>query len=361
MSVKSWKKMRLEDVYNISAGGDFDPKESSKIKNKRYIYPIYSNALTNKGLYGYSTCAKYNKNCITITARGDIGVANYRDTQFTAIGRLLVLQNKIPIINQYVSYYINHKIQFFKETTGVPQLTVPQVGKYYITFPHIEEQKRIVGVLSTWDRAVETLEKLISAKEKKFKWILKTLITDQQNNPSWKRVKLEAVLNYEQPTKYIVNSTNYNEQYKTPVLTAGKSFIIGYTDEKDGIFSLKKLPVIIFDDFTTAIQFVDFPFKVKSSAMKILLPQKEKIDIKFIFYSMKYIHFPVKSHKRFWISQYSQIKIPLPSLSEQKRIVKIISVYEKELKILKEILEKYQEQKKGLMQKLLTGQWRLKI
>lgn len=97
------------------------------------------------------------------------------------------------------------------------------------------------------------------------------------------RIKLEDVLDYEQPTKYIVESENYDESYKTPVLTAGKSFILGYTNETKGIYT-DNLPVIIFDDFTTATKYVDFPFKVKSSAMKILKEKKELANIKYLYY-----------------------------------------------------------------------------
>ena len=95
--------------------------------------------------------------------------------------------------------------------------------------------------------------------------------------------KLVEVLDYEQPSKYIVSSKNYSDDYKTPVLTAGKTFILGNTDEKENIFPAEKLPVIIFDDFTTAIKFVDFPFKVKSSAMKILHTKKDIADTKYLF------------------------------------------------------------------------------
>jgi len=141
---------------------------------------------------------------------------------------------------------------------------------------------------------------------------------------TWPTKKLGEVLDYEQPTKYIVRSTTYKKLGSIPVLTAGKSFILGYTDEKDGIFPKDKLPVIIFDDFTTASKFVDFPFKVKSSAMKILHPKRDLVDAKYVFYKMQTIDFPVTQHKRYWISKYSQIKIPLPPLSEQKRIVEKI-------------------------------------
>lgn len=135
----------------------------------------------------------------------------------------------------------------------------------------------------------------------------------------WTIAKFEDLLDYIQPTNYIVKSTDYKDTYPTPVLTAGKSFIKGYTNETDGIFT--KLPTIIFDDFTTATQFVNFPFKVKSSAMKILQPTCDLVNIKLAYYYMQTIHLKGETHKRFWISEYSQLPVPLAPLNEQKRIL----------------------------------------
>lgn len=137
-----------------------------------------------------------------------------------------------------------------------------------------------------------------------------------------KTYKLGDLLPYEQPTKYIVNSTKYDDCYPIPVLTAGKSFILGYTNESDNVFD--DLPVIIFDDFTTATQYVDFKFKVKSSAMKILHINQELVLPKYIFYKLQTIGIEHSTHKRYWIQQYSKIKIPIPSISEQKQIVERI-------------------------------------
>ena len=131
--------------------------------------------------------------------------------------------------------------------------------------------------------------------------------------------ELGQLLTYEQPTAYIVESTEYNENYKTPVLTAGKSFILGYTNETENIFD--KLPVIIFDDFTTSTQYVNFKFKVKSSAMKILHINTELVNPKYIYYRMQTIQFDHSTHKRYWIQQYSKLKVQIPPLVEQERIV----------------------------------------
>ena len=136
---------------------------------------------------------------------------------------------------------------------------------------------------------------------------------------NWVKCILDDILQYEQPQPYIVKNDEYSDDFKIPVLTAGKSFIIGKTNENFGIYD--KLPVIIFDDFTTASQFVNFKFKVKSSAMKILSVRHHSLDIKFFYYLMKTINCPHDTHKRYWISDYSQKEISLPPLAEQGRIV----------------------------------------
>ena len=158
----------------------------------------------------------------------------------------------------------------------------------------------------------------------------------------WKEYSLEELLSYEQPTPYIVESTEYDDSFETPVLTAGLSFILGYTDETDGIYN--QVPVIIFDDFTTASKYVNFPFKVKSSAMKILTANKELVSPKFIYYRMQTINFEHSTHKRYWIQQYSKIKVKIPSLPEQKRIVNKIEELFSELDSAVETLKKTKEQ-----------------
>lgn len=139
---------------------------------------------------------------------------------------------------------------------------------------------------------------------------------------NWEKVALENLLEYEQPTNYIVASEEYNDSYPTPVLTAGKSFILGYTNETEGIY--QNTPVIIFDDFTTESKFVDFEFKVKSSAMKIL-KAKDNDTLKYLYYLMQILPFNNTQHKRYWISEYSKIKIGIPKdINEVKEIVKVL-------------------------------------
>lgn len=158
----------------------------------------------------------------------------------------------------------------------------------------------------------------------------------------YKEYELNELLPYEQPQAYIVESTQYSDAYKTPVLTAGKSFILGYTNETEGIF--EDLPVIIFDDFTTATQFVNFKFKVKSSAMKILHINTDLVLPKYIYYKLQTIHIDHSTHKRYWIQQYSKIKVAVPSIPEQQRIVSRIEELFSSLDNAVETLQKTKEQ-----------------
>jgi type I restriction enzyme S subunit len=164
----------------------------------------------------------------------------------------------------------------------------------------------------------------------------------------WNIKQFEDFLDYIQPTPFIVESTEYSDDYKIPVLTAGKSFIKGYTNEIDGIFN--SLPVIIFDDFTTANKFVNFPFKVKSSAMKILKAKDENVNIKFVYYYMQTVRVSFDTHKRYWISVFSKLQIPSPPKLTQLAIVskieELFSEIENGIKSLftaKEQLKKYRQ------------------
>lgn len=165
------------------------------------------------------------------------------------------------------------------------------------------------------------------------------------------RVQLGDLLDYEQPTRYIVSSTDYDDTYDTPVLTAGQTFILGYTNETKGIYKASKSnPVIIFDDFVTSFYLVDFDFKVKSSALKILKPKKG-VNIYYVYYAMLGINFVPKEHARHWISKYSLFEISYPSLAKQQEIVShldtfstLISNLESELDMRRKQYEHYRNQ-----------------
>ena len=218
-------------------------------------------------------------------------------------------KDDLPVIRKYLTVYKNEK----KQGSGYPGEENPYIG-----FVSKTDLRSNGEYLLTFDR--------YNIREMK--------------NKQWPMVELGEILDYEQPTKYIVNSVAYNDDYKIPVLTAGQSFILGYTNETEGVYA-GDIPVIIFDDFTTATKLVTFPFKVKSSAMKILYVRKDFADIQFVFQMMQLIKFNSSIHKRYWISEYSKIRIPLPPLNVQKSIIKEIDGYQKIIDGARMVVENY--------------------
>ncbi|RVZ48151.1 restriction endonuclease subunit S [Helicobacter pylori] len=240
-----------------------------------------------------------------------------------------------------------------KKITGTKVMRIHEndLKKITIPIPPLEIQQEIVKVLD----AFTELNTELNARKKQYEYYQNMLLDFNDINQNHQDAKMSAktypkrlktllqtlapkgvefrklgeVLEYDQPNKYCVTSKEFDKSYPTPVLTAGKTFILGYTNEKDNIYQASKnAPVIIFDDFTTATQWVDFPFKVKSSAMKILLPKNPTINIRFIFFYMQTIPYNISGeHTRQWISRYSQLEVPIPPLEIQQEIVKILDQF----------------------------------
>lgn len=170
----------------------------------------------------------------------------------------------------------------------------------------------------------------------------------------WETIRLGEILDYEQPTKYITKGID--APYGIPVLTSNKSFILGYSSDNTGIF--QKTPIILFDDFTTDRKYVDFPFKIRSSATKILKPNSKDLNLKYIFNAFQTVKFKADDHKRYWISEFQYLKIPYPSDLEQNIIVEILDTWERALDKNGQLLIGLLKRRKGLEIGLFTGQIR---
>ena len=171
----------------------------------------------------------------------------------------------------------------------------------------------------------------------------------------WREVKLGEALVYTQPTNYIEN--NYVEHGVVPVLTAGKSFILGYSDKTDSAY--KNLPAILFDDFTTEVRYLDYPFMVKSSATKFLNLKSDYYDIKYLYYWLDKLKFQIEAHERHWISRFSKFNVVLPSLQEQQAIASALSDFDEHIDNLTELIEKKKAIRDGALEDLVSGRTRL--
>ena len=262
------------------------------------------------------------------------------------------------------AYYLRHKkhdIARLAQGISVIHLYAAQLRLLKIRIPYEKEQQKIAAFLSSVDTKIEQLSRKKALWERYKQGMMQKLFSQEirfkdeqgQDYPEWKEERLSDVLSYVQPTDYLVKESDYDDAYKTPVLTAGKTFLLGYTDEKSGIF-VDPLPVIIFDDFTTAFQYVDFPFKAKSSAMKILVPKDEGVNVKYVYEAMKGVRFPLGEHKRYWISEYQREKIPYPCKQEQWTIARFLSAIDQKTELVAEQLKQVQIFKKGLLQQMFV-------
>jgi len=181
---EGWKEVWLGEVFDMFAGKDMDKSKFKKKKSKEFIYPVYSNALTEKGLYGYYNSYQYEGNKITVTARGTLGNAQPRFENFNAIGRLLILIPKVKLNINFVSEYINNKLNIFIESTGVPQLTAPQFKVYKIYLPDLQTQTKIANILSSADKEINILEQQLSKLKEQKKGLMQVLLSGK------KRVKV---------------------------------------------------------------------------------------------------------------------------------------------------------------------------
>jgi type I restriction enzyme S subunit len=278
----------------------------------------------------------------------------------------IIRTNQDQLHPRFLNYFLLSKggqrqIDSFQAGGNRQGLNFEQIRSFRLPLPPLPEQRAIAEALSDADALVGALDRLIAKKSNIKQGAMQELLTGKKRLPGfsdkWEVKRLGEILAYEQPTKYLVKSTEYNDNNEVAVLTANKSFVLGYTDETDGVFG--NVPVIIFDDFTTASKYVDFPFKVKSSALKILKLKDVSYDLKFVFGKMQLIRFPLGNHKRYWISEYRYLEIDIPSLEEQTAIAQILSDMDAEIEALVQKLSKYRLIKQGMMQKLLTGKTRL--
>jgi len=380
-----WESNKMEEMAQFKAGYAFKSEQMLSKKSNYQLLKmsnVYQNELRlDRNPSFWKTIDAKQKEFLLkkgdsiLTLTGTVGKKDYGysikiedDNKFLLNQRLVLLreiQNKSD--NSFISYLISNErflFYFFAEAKGgtgnQTNVSTEDVKNIKLNFPSLPEQQKIASFLSAVDEKIQQLSRKKELLEQYKKGVMQQLFSGKlrfkdengEDYADWEEKKLGECLDYIQPTKYLVTSTEYDNSFTTPVLTAGKTFILGYTNETKGIFE-NNLPVIIFDDFTTATKFVDFPFKAKSSAMKILVPFKD-VNIKFIYEAMQIMKYEIGGHERHWISKFSQILMPFPCIPEQQKIANFLSGIDGKIEQVNGELVKTQIFKKGLLQKMFV-------
>lgn len=362
-----WEEKRLGEVAKFFSGGT--PTSSSKKYYDGTIPFIKSGEISDDKTDQFINELALKDSSAKLVETGDLLYALYGATSGeVAISKISGAINQAVLCIRtdqdkkwLLSYLYFQKGRILARYLqgGQGNLSADIIKNLKISFPELPEQQKIASFLGSVDEWIANLRAQHAEIAQYKKGMMQKIFSQQirfkddkgNDFPEWDEKRLGDCLEYEQPTPYIVESTEYDNSFKIPVLTAGKSFILGYTNETNGIY--KDLPVIIFDDFTTTSQFVDFPFKVKSSAMKIL-KAKEGSEIKFIFEVMQQIKYEIGGHGRHWISKYSNIKIKIPSLPEQLKIAEFLSSVDQLLESKQQQINHAEQWKKGLIQGLFV-------
>ena len=352
-----WEKKKLKDVCTFYSGGT--PSSSNKDYYFGDIPFIRSGELHERSTELFISEDGLNNSSAKMVYKGDLLLALYGATSGDiAISQIEgAINQAILCINtkhskEYIKAIWQKHVQKILQTYlqgGQGNLSADIVKNISFYFTSSKEQDKLANFIrllderiATQNKIIEDLKKLKSAIRKKMFSLLKDEYTES--------FEINQLLDYEQPTAYIVANDEYSTDTSlTPVLTANKGFILGYTDEKFGIY--QKGECIIFDDFTMDAKYVSFPFKVKSSAIKILTA-KPNVNLRFMFEYLSYWELKSEGHKRHYISEIASLVIELPSKERQSIIASLMTSLNSKLDIEAKTKIRYEEQKRYLLSQM---------
>lgn len=368
-----WKVSKLGELFNVSAGGDIDGNNVRAIKTQDFCYPVYANALKNKGLYGYSNTYKIDGESFTITGRGDVGVAVSRHCNYTPIVRLLVCK---PLHNENVDFFAEcfNKTKVFIESTGVPQLTAPQVKNIKITYPSLSEQEKIADFLTSYDHMIDTQSQRVEAMKTRKKGLLQKIFSQEirfrddegREYPEWEGKYLEKIAsiydgvhqtpNYVETGVPFVSVENINDLENTNKFISLEDFKKDFKvyPEQDDILMTR-----IGDIGTSALVTKEgFAYYVSLALIKT---KKNAIIPKFLNQYIKSNIFQHELYKR--SLQYAFPKkinkgeigkcvVKVPSLPEQQKIADFLTAIDTQIEVEEKRLETMKTIKKGLLQQM---------
>ena len=367
---EEWKETKIGDITS-KVGSGVTPKGGSAVyKTSGHLFIRSQNVGNGRFLLddvAYIDEATHKKQINTELKDGDVllnitGASIGRTTvvnknveggnvnQHVCIIRLLEDYSPNYICNYLLSYGGQKQIDSFQAGGNREGLNFEQIRSIKFSIPSFREQSKIASLLSLLEERIATQNKIIEDLKK-----LKVAIRDKQLNAIRKHYGLNYqicdLLDYEQPTKYVVTDTEYSEdRSKTPVLTANKAFILGYTDENFGVYD--NGACIILDDFTLDCKYVDFPFKVKSSAIKILTV-KSDCSLRYVYEYLNYMNLETIEHKRHYISEIEPMIIAYPT--DKKRIDdfnSVMSSFERKIEIENKYFQSLLTQKDYLLSNL---------
>ena len=373
-----WHLKQLGDLFHAKAGGDIVQSRSNDVQNDRYPYPIYANSRDQQGLYGFCSYAEEPAGSITVIGRGaSLGKAFYRNTPFVAIGRLIVLRPKASIDTRFFCEYINYGIAFAVESTGIPQLTIPQISNYLLPIPPEPEQHAIAEALSDVDGLVNALDALIAKKRAIKQATMQQLLTGKTRLPgfsgAWETKQLGEIFTIfagSSKSQYITQGGKYIVVDMGSVATDGQLIVSKFTDY-EGDF-LKEGDLVMPKDDIGGGKIIGKVAYIDANNLYVLGDHVYALRLieglpKFFFYLIN--RYETNSSLKSKVGGSAQLglsrkavveqEIPIPTYEEQNAIASVLSDMDAEITALEQRRGKTRAIKQGMMQQLLTGRVRL--
>lgn len=390
-----WTVATIGDICDIKVGRDLHEDRYSQICDHNFKYPIFSNTVSNYGLYGYYNFPEYEGEAITVVGRGvGLGCAFPRSGGFGAIGRLLVLFPNKTVRSHFLSSYINNRITIFNESGGIPQLTGISFSRYKVPVPPVKEQETIANALSDADAYIESLEKLIAKKRLIKKGIMQELLTGRRRlegfNDKWTTKPFGDLFQFSggySASRDDLSGEGHPYLHYGDIHTSNKTYIdlsketyiipkLNIPLAEASVLSLLQHGDVVFvdaseDDEGTSKHVVVYnpekmPFisglhtivaKARSNELEVnyrrFCFQSDEIRKQFKFYA---VGTKVSGVSK---TNIAKINLTFPSMDEQKAIASFLIDIESEQEALIKRLEKARLLKQGMMQELLTGRIRL--
>ena len=397
MVPNGWLHKQIGEIASIQVGRDLVEDKYSEISTTEYKYPVYSNTVENKGLYGFYNFPEYSGNAITIVGRGvGLGKAFARSPgeSFGAIGRLLVLtpkNNSFDVI--FFANYINFALRIHNESGGIPQLPGASLSKYFVMLPPLAEQQKIAQILSTWDKAIAVTEQLLANSQQQKKALMQQLLTGKKRLLDENGVGFEGEWKIHSLGSLGDTYTGLTGKSKED-FGSGKPYITYMNIFKNNRIDIKQVDYVNIHESENqnSVQYGDIFFTTSSETAAevgmsaVLLDEIEELYLNSFCFGFRLHHFQImhpefaayifrsneirkqiailgQGATRYNLSknQLMKLELTLPNIEEQQKIAKVLSTSDQEIEALQHKLDCLQQEKKALMQQLLTGKRRVKV
>jgi type I restriction enzyme, S subunit len=362
-----WEEKLLESVGNVVASGDLDENTFSPTKTSVHIYPVYSNSVSQEGIYGYSSAFKYKSDCVTITARGTLGVAFERKTEFVGIGRLLVISELQNTNANFLKENWNYKAKVPLENGGIPQLTAVKAKSISLLFPKLPEQQKIADCLSSLDEVITAHSQKLELLKQHKKGLMQNLFPQEgakvpkyrfkefENDGEWVEKKLGEVCKM-QAGKFVSASAIMESNNVNLFPCYGGNGLRGYTNTftHTGVYSLIGRQGALCGNVTLT------KGRFHATEHAVVVTPESNVDTIWLFYGLELMklnqYATGQAQPGLSVSNLEQVELSLPkNIKEQQKIAECLSTIDVLITAQAERIEQLKLHKKGLMQGLFPN------